>query len=104
MRGRAPLTAPVEWTPENQQELALFLGTETGRKMRQALVAQIAAENERAAMEGTALACGRAQGYRALWAMWESFSTFAEQPANGLQPLATPADFTPPPELAHLAA
>lgn len=76
------VVAPVDWQPKNAEELRLFLETDTGRKLRQAMVAAIAEENEIAVNVGTPAACGRAKGFRALWALWESFSIFACGPAD----------------------
>lgn len=76
------VVAPVDWTEADGERLRLFLETGTGKKLRQGMVAAIAEQNEIAVNLGTPASCGRAVGFRALWALWESFSTFACGPAD----------------------
>lgn len=91
------------WDEEDQLELAKFLTSTTGQRLKQALIATIADQNERAVAEGTPAACGRAQGYRTFWALWEHLSSnYAERPADGLQ-YASAGYHGPLADLAHLS-
>ncbi len=67
-----------EWTDEDSANLAKFLTTASGIKLRMKLEANIAAMNEEATFKSTAYACGWARGYRALWAYFQALSPARE--------------------------
>jgi hypothetical protein len=96
---KAPLAQKPEWTPENAEILARFLQGPTGARLRAALIAEIAAANERAAMKAAPFDCGWACGYRGLYAWFEALSA----PALAAKEPQTETDpFGEAPELEHL--
>lgn len=71
----------LAWTDADSRALQAFLGTSTGRKLRQMVENETIAANERAVMgRGDVFASGCAAGFKGMWAFVWSFANFQAQP------------------------